>query len=90
MEYKTLPEKITSEPKSPSMMQPFDTIDVEKNWPRTTGYGTLPPSTINKEGRLSTSPPAARTSGIWVNFVQSLVAVGMFTVMGVVLVLVVL
>ncbi|PQE25154.1 hypothetical protein CJF31_00006005 [Rutstroemia sp. NJR-2017a BVV2] len=76
------------------MMQPFDTIDIEKSLPprttSTTNYGTLPPS---KEGRFSSSPPTttrARAGGIWMNFMQSLVAVGMFTVMGVVMVLVVL
>ncbi|PQE30169.1 hypothetical protein CJF32_00003604 [Rutstroemia sp. NJR-2017a WRK4] len=96
MGYKAVPETITSEPKSPSMMQPFDTIDIEKSLPphstpSTTNYGTLPPS---KEGRFpSSSPPTttrARAGGIWMNFMQSLVAVGMFTFMGVVMVLVVL
>ncbi|ESZ95250.1 hypothetical protein SBOR_4362 [Sclerotinia borealis F-4128] len=90
MEYKRLPENSpTEESKPSSTMQPFDTIDIEKSAAlSSSGYGTIPSHT-SKEGGLRT-PPKEGGRGIWISFVQSLMAVGMFTAMAVTLILVVL
>ncbi|ATZ54623.1 hypothetical protein BCIN_10g06060 [Botrytis cinerea B05.10] len=90
MEYKPLPENSTTEKsESSNTMQPPDTVDIEKNAEiSSSGYGTIPPYT-NKEGVLR-APQKQDGRGVWINFVQSLVAVGMFTAMAVTLVLVIL
>lgn len=90
MEYKALPENSFPEESKPSsIMQPFDTIDVEKSAVvSSSGYGTISPYT-NKEGGLRTLRKE-QGQGIWISFFQSLVAVGIFTAMGVILVLAIL
>ncbi|KAI9649171.1 hypothetical protein NHQ30_001738 [Ciborinia camelliae] len=90
MEYKRLPENPpTEDSKTSSTMQPFDTIDIEKSAAHSSsGYGTIP-SYTSKESGFRT-PQKEESRGIWISFVQSLVAVGMFTAMAVTLVLVIL
>ncbi|TGO09797.1 hypothetical protein BTUL_0154g00200 [Botrytis tulipae] len=90
MEYKPLPENSTTEKTEPSnTMQPLDMIDIEKNAAISSfGYGTIP-SYSSKEGVLK-APQKQGGRGIWISFVQSLVAVGMFTAMAVTIVLVIL
>ncbi|KAF7924656.1 uncharacterized protein EAE97_010607 [Botrytis byssoidea] len=90
MEYKPLPENSTTEKSEPSnAVQPLDMIDIEKNAAiSSSGYGTIPLYT-SKEGVLK-APQKQDGRGIWISFVQSLVAVGMFTAMAVTLVLVIL
>lgn len=69
--------------------QPFDIVDIEKSAAiSSSGYGTIP-SYASKEGVLR-APQKQDGRGIWISFVQSLVAVGMFTAMAVTLVLVIL
>ncbi|RAL64838.1 hypothetical protein DID88_001434 [Monilinia fructigena] len=89
MEYKRLPENSPTEDSKPSTtVQPFDTIDIEKSAALSSStYGTIP-SYTSKEGKSWTQQKEGR--GIWISFVQSLVAVGMFTAMAVTLVLVIL
>ncbi|KAA8568085.1 hypothetical protein EYC84_008496 [Monilinia fructicola] len=88
MEYKCLPENSSTEESKPSTAQPFDTIDIEKSAALSSStYGTIP-SYTSKEGRPWFQQNEGR--GIWISFVQSLVAVGMFTAMAVTLVLVIL
>ncbi|CAD6444272.1 519c7efb-dc61-4b19-971a-6e2b696af8cb-CDS [Sclerotinia trifoliorum] len=88
MEYKALPENSSPvESKPSSIMQPFDTIDIEKSAVvSSSGYGTISPYT-SKEGGLRTLRKE-QGRGIWTSFVQSLVAVCVLTSMGVILVLV--
>ncbi|KAF7948669.1 hypothetical protein EAE96_007864 [Botrytis aclada] len=89
MEYKPLPENSTTEKSKPSNTMPLDMVDIEKNAAiLTSGYGTIP-SYTSKEGVLR-APQKQDGRGIWISFVQSLVAVGMFTAMAVTLVLVIL
>ena len=89
MEYKSRPENSPTEDAKPSsIMQPFDTIDIEKSALSSSGYGTIPEYT-SKEGGLR-SQPKKEGRGIWMSFVQSLLAVGIFTAMAVTLVLAVL
>ncbi|KAJ8064953.1 hypothetical protein OCU04_007257 [Sclerotinia nivalis] len=90
MEYKALPENSSPEESKPSsIMQPFDTIDIEKSAVvSSSGYGTIQ-SYTSKEGVLRTARKE-QGRGIWISFVQSLVAVGMFTAMAVTFVLVIL
>ncbi|QSZ37423.1 hypothetical protein DSL72_009521 [Monilinia vaccinii-corymbosi] len=90
MEYQRLPENSLTEDSKPSTtMQPFDTHDIEKSAALSSStYGTIP-SYTSKEGGLR-SQQKEEGRGIWISFVQSLVAVGMFTAMAVTLVLVIL
>ncbi|KAF7902186.1 uncharacterized protein EAF01_007484 [Botrytis porri] len=90
MEYKPLPENSITEKSQPSnTIQSLDTVDIEKSAAISSSrYGTIPSYTC-KEGVLG-APQKQDGRGIWISFVQSLVAVGMFTAMAVTLVIVIL